>query len=227
MMRAEEISGSGLKKVFFNLTILVVVVSTVGTGCMFRLPALGKAGKMRQAYYDLARPGGKGPRSAIPLLEEVVKDDPFYPEALTLLGRAYYQLKEYKAAEQILQRAVLVNKEDEIAWTFLGLAQLRLGQDQEGLESYKGGLSLLYQKATKYDYLGYDSWDVNKLVQSSIRRAIFQVQKSGLEDKDRLIRNGEVIIFRIDDERELQRGDKLVEETREMGSDDGDDDDSN
>jgi len=204
--------GSGL--------ILGLIVLLLASGCRFldfRLPALGKAGKYRSAKRDLAKPRGEGASTAVRLLEAIVKEDPFYRDTLTLLGRAYYQQKRYQAALQILERAVLVNKEDEIAWLLLGLTQLRLGNDQKGLESFKGGLSLLYQKATKYGYRGYESWDRNKLVQSSIRRAIFQVQKGGLENKQRLIRSGELILIRIDDEVKDQSGDEAVEVQMEMG----------
>jgi len=203
--------GSGL--------VLGLVVSLLASGCSvldFRLPALGKAGKYKTSKKELAKPRGAGASTAVPLLEAIVKDDPFYRDTLTLLGRAYYQQRRFPAALQILQRAVLVNNEDEIAWLLLGLTQLRLGDDQRGLESLKGGLSLLYQKATKYGYLGYESWDLNKLVQSSIRRAIFQLQKGGLENKQRLIRSGELILIRIDDEVSDQSGDKAIEEQAEM-----------
>ena len=199
--------------------ILGLVVTLLASGCSFldfRLPALGMAGKYRTAKGDLAKPRGTGAGTAVPLLEALVKKDPFYRDALTQLGRGYYQQRRYQDALQILQRAVLVNKEDEIAWLLLGLTQLRLGTDQKGLESFKGGLSLLYKTATKYDYLGYESWDKNKLVQSSIRRAIFQIQKGGLENKQRLIRYGELILTRIDDEVSLQSGDKAIEEQMEM-----------
>ena len=205
--------GSGL--------ILGLIVSLLASGCSFldlRLPALGKAGKYRTAKRDLAKPRGTGASTAVPLLEAIVKKDPFYRDTLTLLGRAYYQQRRYSAALQILQRAVLVNKEDEIAWLLLGLTQLRLGNDQKGLESFRGGLSLLNAKATKYGYRGYESWDVNKLVQSSIRRAIFQVQKGGLDNKQTLIRSGELILTRIELEEYFQEGDKAVEEQMEAGN---------
>ncbi len=200
---------------------LGLVVLLLASGCSFldfRLPALGKAGKYRTAKRDLALPRGAGASTAVPLLEAIVKEDPFYRDALTQLGRAYYQQRRYQVALQILRRAVLVDKEDEIAWLLLGLTRLRLGDDQKGLESFKGGLSLLYKKATKYDYRGYESWDKNKVVQSSIRRAIFQVQKGGLENKRRLIRSGELILTRIDDEVRDQSGDKAVEEMSEDGN---------
>jgi len=197
---------------------LGVVVSLLALGCSFlefRLPPLGKAGKYRTAKRDLMKPRGVGTSTGVPLLEKLVKEDPFYRDALTLLGRGYYQQRRYPAALDILKRAVLINEEDEIAWLLLGLTQLRLGNDQKGLESLKGGLSLLYKKATKYDYLGYESWDLNKVVQSSIRRAIFQVQKGGLENKQRLIRSGELILLRIDEEVIDQAGDKAVDEFKE------------
>jgi len=56
-------------------------------------------------------------------------------------------------------------------------------------------------------------------VQSSIRRAIFQVQKGGLENKQRLIRSGELILIRIDDEVSDQSGHKSIEEM--LGDDSG------
>ena len=40
-------------------------------------------------------------------------------------------------------------------------------------------------------------------------------QKEGLENKERLIRFGEIILFRIDDEVDMQAGDRLVEQGRE------------
>jgi len=160
------------------------------------------------------KPGGVGVRQAVPLLEAIAQKDPTYRDTLTLLGRAYYQQKRYQLAQQILQRALKVSNEDEIAWLLLGLTQLRMNHDQKGLESLKGGLSLLY-RATRDGYLGYEAWDTNKLVRSAIRSAIFQVQKGGLENKERLIRAGELILYRIDEEVFFQQGDALIEEQRD------------
>ena len=154
-------------------------------------------------------------RQAVPLLEAIVREDPFYRDSLTLLGRAYYQLGRHEDALQILERGVRVDRDDEIAWLVLGLTRLRLGRDKKGLASLKGGLSLLYQKATKHGYRGHERWDVNNLVRSSIRKAILQVQKEGLGNKRKLISSGEIILYRIDDEVMLQEGDRFVEESRE------------
>ncbi len=195
---------------------LVVLLFLAGCSVLdFRLPTVGKAGKYRTASRDLMRPGGAGVRQAVPLLEAIVREDPFYRDSLTLLGRAYYQLGRHEDALQILERGVRVDRDDEIAWLVLGLTRLRLGRDKKGLASLKGGLSLLYQKATKHGYRGHERWDVNNLVRNSIRKAILQVQKEGLGNKRKLISSGEIILYRIDDEVMLQEGDRFVEESRE------------
>ena len=194
--------GSGL------LLLLVL------TGCSLSLPPLGISGKYRVARDNLIKPRGMGVAKAIPLLEEVAAKDPTYEDSLTLLGRSYYAQGRYREALQITQRALVVNKDDGIAWLVLGMAQLRLGDNQKGLQSFKGGLAILNKVAVN-GYQGYYTYDKNGLVRAAIRRAIFNVNKTGLENKDSLIRSGELILSRMDDEELFQRGDKMVKEQTE------------
>jgi len=191
---------------------LGLIAALILSSCInLSLPPIGKAGKYRVARSSLIKPGGRGLNEAIPLLEELAQRDPFYEDTLTLLGRAYYQQKRFSEALQIFQRAVVVNKEDEVGWLVLGMTQLQLGDDQKGLESFKGGLTLL-NKVARHGYRGYYTYDRNGLVQSSIRRAIFSVNKDGLEKKNALIQSGEIILRRLDDEELFQRGDKAIED---------------
>jgi tetratricopeptide (TPR) repeat protein len=140
---------------------------------------------------------------AITELESVVRGDPTYKDSLTLLGRAYYRKGRYEDAKQVLTRALAVNKEDAIAWVALALTQLRLGEDQKGLETFKGAVTLLSQVSVN-GYRGYPDWDSNRLVRSSIRRTVF-LAKKGLDEKKRLIRAAETLLVRIDDEENFQR----------------------
>jgi len=78
---------------------------------------------------------------AVSALETVVRDDPTYKDSLTLLGRAYYRQERFADAHVILQRAVAVNKDDEIAWMTLGITQLRLNDNARGMESLKGAVT--------------------------------------------------------------------------------------
>jgi tetratricopeptide (TPR) repeat protein len=153
---------------------------------------------------------------AIPALEAVVREDPTYRDSLTLLGRAYYRTGRYQDANAILQRAVVVNQNDEIAWFVLGLTQLRLGQNQVGLETVKGGLTLL-SKASVRGYRDYPDWDSKNLVRSSIQRTAFLAAK-GQEEKDNLLRSADALLIRIDDEENFQRVDSMQEYRRGYSS---------
>jgi tetratricopeptide (TPR) repeat protein len=139
----------------------------------------------------------------------VVSRDPLYRDSLTLLGRAYYKGRRYRDAFQILKRALAVNREDEIAWITLGLTQLRLRDDERGLESFKGGITLLL-KVSKDGYRGLDVWDVNGSVRRTIRKAVLFAAK-GLEEKKRIIRSGEILLDRIDEEEWIVEREEILE----------------
>ena len=63
---------------------------------------------------------------AVVALEAVVMVDPTYKDSLTYLGRAYYRKGRYQDAFAILERAVAVNPDNEMAWMSLGVTQLQL-----------------------------------------------------------------------------------------------------
>ena len=140
---------------------------------------------------------------AIGLLESVAVEDPLYKDTLTLLGRAYYRRGRYKDALEVLKRSVAVNPKAEIAWIALGLTQLRLGDEANGLESFKGGITLLSQ-ATKNGYKGVDDWDKRGIVRGATRRAVFAALK-GLEHKQDIIESGDILLARIDQEERLAK----------------------
>ena len=149
---------------------------------------------------------------AIDSLEAVVRQDPTYRDSLTLLGRAYYKKGRYGDARQIVTRAVRLNKDDEIAWLVLGLAQMRLGEDQQGLETVKGALTLL-GRAMRDGYREYPEWDPNRVVRIALRRAVLLAAK-GLEEKNDLVRSMELLLDQIDDEEWRQGRDRAVDEAR-------------
>ncbi len=181
------------------------------SACTHVIPRFGIGGRYLEGKSEVTKSRGGNIDKAILSLEAVVREDPTYQDSLTLLGRAYYKKGRYEDAKLILQRALVVNKEDEIAWIVLGLAQMGLGDDGRGLESIKGGLTLL-SKAMRDSYRGFNPWDLNGLVRSSLRRSIVLATK-GLEDKENLIRATELLLARIDDE-EIWRGREVNMERR-------------
>lgn len=167
------------------------------------IPRLGAAGRYTEAREQFLKGPGGDMGKAIADLDGIVRDDPTYKDSLTLLGRAYYKQGTYETSRQILQRAVRVNKEDEIAWLTLGMAQLRLGEDDKGLETLQGAVTLL-SKVSKSGYRSFDEWDSKGLVRSYISRSVVELRK-GPDAKQSLLRTCEALLARIDDEEYYQR----------------------
>jgi tetratricopeptide (TPR) repeat protein len=140
---------------------------------------------------------------AVTSLEYVVSQDPTYKKSLTYLGRAYYRKERYKDAYAILQRAVAINKDDEIAWLALGVTELRLGQNEKGVETLKGGVTLA-SKVLVEGYHNYERWDIRGTVKTSVRRCAFYLTK-GVEEKENIIQSTDRLLALIDDEENAQK----------------------
>lgn len=178
-------------------------------GCA-RPPGFGVGGRYLDAKQEMANARSGDITKTITLLESVAVKDPQYKDTLTLLGRAYYRAGRYADALQVLKRALALDKKDEIAWIALGLAQLQVGDDDNGLDSFKGGITLL-SRVAKEGYRRVDDWDKKGLVRSALRRAAFAVLK-GVENKPAVIESGETLLTRIDQEERLGK----IEEQEEQ-----------
>jgi tetratricopeptide (TPR) repeat protein len=170
----------------------------------------GLGGKYNQANMELMRGRGADLEKAIANLESIVKEDPSYRDSLTLLGKAYYRKGRYYDAFAILQRALAVNKDDEIAWLFYGLTQIKVGENEKGLETIRGGLTLLGKAMRNSNYRDHPAWDPKGTVRNSLNRAVFQALK-GLQERENLIQATEVLLARVDEEEWFQRRGRDVE----------------
>lgn len=170
---------------------------------------VGTGGRYNEANIELLRGRAANLDKAIDNLQVVVQNDPTYRDSLTLLGKAYYRKGRYYEAYSIIQRALAVNKSDDIAWLVLGLSQIRVGENAKGLETIKGGLTLV-AKAMTEDYRGYPGWDPRGTVRTSLNRSVFQALK-GLEERENLIQSTEQLLTRIDEEEWFQRQGKNVD----------------
>lgn len=178
------------------------------------LGGIGTGGKYLEAKEEITRKRGGNIDKAIVSLETVVRDDPTYRDSLTLLGRAYYIRERYGDAKLILQRALAVDKQDEIAWLTFGITELRLGENQKGLEATQGGLTL-FGKVSTEGYRGYKYWDRAGKVKIVLRRAVGTARK-GLEDRENLIRSIENLLAAIDEEEWMLRSEKSMDLQREL-----------
>lgn len=179
--------------------LLLVLSCQFVLGCSRPDWFVGLNGKYNEGRFELIRRTGGNMEKAIDNFESIAKEDPTYRNSLTLLGRAYYKKGRYQDAHMILQRAVALKQDDEIAWLIFGITQLRLGDNDRGLESVRGGLTLFSKATADHKYRGYNDWDPADKVKIAARRAVFVALK-GLEQKDVLIRGVELVLSAVDDE---------------------------
>jgi tetratricopeptide (TPR) repeat protein len=188
---------------FLKLAAVVLLQTVLVAGCTFDLPRFGIGGRYEEGREQFFRGRTGDMDKAVAALESVVSQDPTYKSSMTYLGRAYYRKGRFQDAFAILQRAVALNNEDEMAWIALGLTQLRLGQNEKGIESLKGGLTLA-SRVMVDGYHNYLYFDTRGLVHASIRRSAFLITK-GLEEKDNIIQTTDRLLALIDDEENFQK----------------------
>ena len=172
---------------------------------------VGRSGQYNEGKYEIIRRVGGNMDKAIDNFEAIASEDPTYRNTLTLLGRAYYKKGRYPDAHLILQRAVRLRNDDELAWLLFGITQLRLGDNDRGLESVRGGLTLFSRATADNKYRGYDVWDPADRVKIAGRRAVFIALK-GLEQKDDLIRSVESVLSAVEDEEFHQLFEKTLQQ---------------
>ena len=194
---------------------IVVALIAICMGCNHAIPRFGVGGKYEEGMDQFLRGRAGNMDVAVTSLEYVVSQDPTYKKCLTYLGRAYYRKTRYQDAFAVLQRALAVDKEDEIAWIALGVTQLRLNQPDKGIESLKGGITLA-SRVMVNGYHNYMYWDTRGLVGASMRRSAFLVMK-GPDEKEGIIQSTERLLALVDEEENFQRNTRIQNERQYLG----------
>ena len=199
------------KSLLLSLLTLIFLIALIG--CTHSIPRFGIGGRYEEGRDQFFRGKGGDMDRAVEALEYVVSRDPLYKDSLTYLGRAYYRKGRYQDAFAILQRAVAVNKEDEVAWIALGLTQMRLGQADNAMASLKGGITLAH-KAMVEGYHNHKFWDSRGVVRGALRRSAFLLAK-GLEEKDNIIQANDRLLALVDDEENFNKN-SLLQNNRQV-----------
>ncbi len=187
----------------FITSMASISVIVALAGCNFNIPRFGAGGRYEEGRDQFLRGRGGDMDKAIAALEFVVSQDPTYKSSLMYLGRAYYRKGRYQDAFAVLQRSVAVNNEDEQAWLALGVTQLRLGENEKGIETLKGGVTLA-NKTMVDGYHNYLYFDTRGLVRASLRRTAFLLTK-GVDEKKNIIESTDRLMALIDDEDSFQK----------------------
>ena len=90
---------------------------------------------------------------AVPILEQVLKQEPNTPIALLQLGRAYMALKEYQKAVTPLRSLVEKKPDDAFAHYELGCALVKIGNWDEALPHFEAAVSQMTGSAMMHFYL--------------------------------------------------------------------------
>ena len=90
---------------------------------------------------------------AVPILEEVVKQEPHALSAYLLLGRAYVSLSEFREALAPLQHVVEATPENSLARYELGCALVKTGQWSEAAPQFEAAVSQMNSSAMMHFYL--------------------------------------------------------------------------
>ncbi len=198
----------GARKPFYRLgLVFVVLLAIFSFACTHAIPRFGVGGRYEEGREQFLRGRAGDMDTAVAALEYVVSQDPTYKFSLMYLGRAYYRKGRYQDAFAVLQRALAVNDDDEQAWLALGLTQLRLGQNDKGIESLKGGVTLA-NKVMVDGYHNYIYWDTRGLIRASLRRSAFLLTK-GIDEKNNIIQNTDRLLALIDDEENFQKNTRI------------------
>lgn len=190
-----------------SLSVIVIFLALVDMACNHAIPHFGIGGHYEEGREQFLRGRAGDMDVAIKALEGVVAEDPTYKFSLTYLGRAYYNKGRYQDAFAILQRAVAIRNDDEMAWIALGLTQMRLGQNDKGVEALKGGITLA-SKVMVDGYHNYIYWDTRGLIRAAMRRSAFLIAK-GVEERNNIIQETDRMMLIIDDEDNFQRNTRI------------------
>jgi len=185
--------------VYKKLLLIAVLIY----GCSNSLPRFGTGGRYEEGRDQFLRGRGGDMDRAVVALEAVVMADPTYKDSLTYLGRAYYRKGRYQDAFAILQRALAVNPDNEIAWISLGVTQLQLGENEKGIETLKSGITLA-SKVMVEGYHNYEKWDIRRAIQTSIRRSAFLLISES-QAKEKIIQSVNQLLAQVDDEENFQK----------------------
>ncbi len=90
---------------------------------------------------------------AVPILEDVVKQEPHTVMAYLLLGRAYVSLREYQKAIAPLQHVVEATPDNSLARYELGCALVKTGRWNEAAPQFEAAVSQMNSSAMMHFYL--------------------------------------------------------------------------
>jgi tetratricopeptide (TPR) repeat protein len=191
----------------YYLAVFSLIIFLAGCGGTFQTAGLIASG--RQAVFT------GNYQAALGFFQEAAQANPNAVFGATLrmgvfsyLGQAQYLTGNYAQALETLEKALDEHPADNVARLYLGLAQARLGNRQEGLKNIEAGMSgiasFLNYLETNFAYSFGQFWDPGGQIRASIKTDLAMIS-SGDIDWPQLIADGERLGIRIQEEEDRAR----------------------
>ena len=140
-------------------------------------------GRMALLYGD--------PNVALKNFQSVAAANPNYllnfgilPEGVwTYVGRSYYEMRKLPEAQQALEKAVSLHKQDNMAKLYLGLVLARDGDKPQGLREIKAGLRGLENWLVYIDRTSTEGefWDPGNTLRKEIPGTLAMMEGGGTQ----------------------------------------------
>jgi tetratricopeptide (TPR) repeat protein len=124
------------------------------------------------------------------------------------LGRAQYLNGEYTQARQTLEKALVQDKDDNVARLYLGLTLARLGERQNALQDIDAGMKGIHESldyiSDHFRFTYGQLWDPGRDIRSTIEEDRAMIA-SGKIDWPQLLSEGESVAMKMEREHDIVR----------------------
>lgn len=148
---------------------------------------------------------------AVAIIPNYIMDFGTFREgAWTYIGRAYYDMGKLPEAHQALERALSLDKEDNLARLYLGLTLAREGDRAQGLSEMQSALRDIHdwldwiEVHTSYGIY----WDPLRQIRNEIKNDLAAIASKEF-DWQKLIDSGETLGKKMEEEIDLARRDEI------------------
>ena len=127
------------------------------------------------------------------------------------VGRTEYATGKLPQARQSLERALSLNKDEDVARLYLGLTLVREGDRQRGLTEIQGGMKNIYNQSEyviqHFRFTFGRFWDPQREIRSAIQNQLATLQGRDI-DWPQLLANSEWLGKRVEQEIDWARRDE-------------------
>jgi len=134
------------------------------------------------------------------------------------VGRSEYSASKLPQAQNSLEKALSLNKEEDMARLYLGLTLVRSGNRPEGLKEIQGGMRGIsawieyISQAHRFSFGQF--WDTTREIRTAIQEDLAMSDSKEL-DWQKLISDGEWLGKRLEEEIDLARRDEREDRLRD------------